>query len=108
MSAKVPQIVYSNSWNQTGQVTNLSLFTPVAAGLFRIAVYIMGWYPSSVNVTYDDDQGSQTVNVLGGGAPSPNYGNECIIEATTSAAITLVSLGPASGSWSAYLTVEAL
>lgn len=106
-AAQTPLIVASGS--MLGQTSGLSatLFTPSAAGMFRISAYFEGNVSNlNAEIQYSDDEGSQGVGQ--NGFP---WGASVVLRSAAGAPIKmLVSIptGVVNPSFNVYYVVEAL
>jgi len=104
----IPNEVASRSFiNQTGNIAATVLFTPSAAGLFRLSVYINGSpVVSSVTVTFTwtDDVGAQSLALGFGGS----FLQDVAMLRVASGSISVSASQSGGTTYSLFVTVEQL
>lgn len=111
MPASVPNIVASGNYvAQTSPLSQLTLYTPSASGLFRLNLY---WqYTNDISFVFGWTDASHGAQSTSGTAGSPTMGNAYSyvlpFQAEGSTDFTLEVDINIAGTWSLYYTIEQL
>jgi hypothetical protein len=116
----LPQIVAKQSWtSQSGALASTTVYTPSAAGLFRVSAYIEVSSGStrapSASMTWTDDHAAQNnsgalgaVDASGNWTINGSYATRAFRVAANTDIKVSTSIGAGTGTYDLYVVIEQL